>query len=179
LLRPFFLVRGFRVVGASRLPKLHCPLILAANHADFIDSAYFMLAVRPRFTICGGKPRLFRNGVMRALMALANVLKVDGHQQYLHDCCNLLLRGEILLIYPEMGRFPNAMGEFKTWAAEVALASGAPILPCYLYGTTRGHAGNPKLYVGRPMKPRGGALELTVELRQAIEALAPSTGATS
>jgi 1-acyl-sn-glycerol-3-phosphate acyltransferase len=170
---PIHLLKGLRVQGAHNLPRQRRPLILACNHAAFIDSIYIILAVAPRFTICGAKPRLFRAPTRRALMALANILKVDGHPRFLNDCKALLEAGEILLIYPEMGRYAEGLGPFKTWAAEVALATGTSILPCYLYGTTSGHHGAPRLIVGEELRPSGDADTLTAQLRQTISALAP------
>jgi len=101
---PFYAVKGFRVVGGDRLPARRSPLILACNHAAFIDSVYLILAVPRRFTICGAKPRLFRSAPLRFAMALANILKVESHDQFLADTRQLLAAGETLLIYPEMGR---------------------------------------------------------------------------
>lgn len=164
---------AFRVVGGEKLPAAPRPLILAANHAAFVDSVFFILAVGPRFTICGARPRLYRNVVLRGLMALANILRVDSHHQFLTDCRALLAAGEILLVYPEMGRRPAGLGAFETWAAEVALASGAPLLPCYLYGTTRGHRPPPRLHVGDEIVPAGDAAALTARLRRAIVELSP------
>ena len=169
----FAVVKGFRVVNGERLPRRRRPLILACNHAAFIDSVYLISALRPRFVICGAKPRLFRSAPLRFAMALANILRVDGHEQYLADTSALLDAGETLLIYPEMGRFPEGLGEFETWAAEVALAGGVPILPCYLHGTTRGHSGPPRLIAGEELAPEGDAEGLTRHLRQAIRDLAP------
>lgn len=177
LLRPVAWLRGWRVEGGERLPRHRRAMILVANHAAFIDSVVFILALGPRFTVCGAKPRLFRNARLRALMALANILKVDGKERYLRDCATLLAAGEILLIYPEMGRFPDGLGEFQTWAAEVALAAGVPILPCYVAGTTRGQQGPPRLMVGHGMEPVGDAHSLTTALRRAILALAPDGSA--
>ncbi|MEM7353443.1 MAG: 1-acyl-sn-glycerol-3-phosphate acyltransferase [Acidobacteriota bacterium] len=171
---PAHLVKGFRVQGADRLPRRRTRLILACNHAAFIDSVYLILAARTRFTICGAKPRLFRNTLFRFAMALANILKVESREQFLGDTAALLAAGETLLIYPEMGRNTAALGEFKTWAAEVALANRVPILPCYLYGTTAGQGGPPRLYVGAPIEPRGDAEDLTAGLRRAILDLAPA-----
>ncbi len=167
-------LKGFRVEGGERLPDRRRPLILTCNHAAFIDSVYLILAVGPRFTICGAKPRLFRSAALRTAMALANILKVESRDQFLEDTGALLAAGETLLVYPEMGRFPDGLGEFKTWAAEAALAAGAPLLPCYLYGTTRGQSGPPRLYVGEELAPEGDAGSLTRRLRRAILALAPA-----
>jgi 1-acyl-sn-glycerol-3-phosphate acyltransferase len=153
-------------------------MILVCNHAAWADSFYLILAVRPRFTICGAKPRYFATAPRRALMAVANILPVDpdpvsGRDAFLDDCRALLAAGEILLIYPEMGRNPAGLGEFRTWAAEAALASRAPLLPCYLHGTTRGHRGPPRLIVGEPVQPAGDATELTCRLLRAVASLAP------
>lgn len=173
LLAPVFALGGFRVIGRQSLPRRRRPLILAANHAAFIDSVYLIVALGPRFTICGAKPRLFRTPFRRALMALANILRVDDHDRYLADCRQLLETGEMLLIYPEMGRFPDGLGPFQTWAAEVALENGTAILPCYLFGTTRGQTGAVRLIVGQEIEASGSAEDLTRRLREAIEALAP------
>jgi 1-acyl-sn-glycerol-3-phosphate acyltransferase len=171
--RPVVLLKGFRVEGAARLPARRRPLILVSNHDAFIDSVYFILALRPRFAVCGAKPRFFTTAPRRALMAVANILQVQDRDRFLADCGALLAAGEVLLIYPEMGRNPEGLGEFQTWAAEVALAGRAPVLPCYLYGTTRGHAGPPRLIVGEELEPSGDAAGLTQRLREAVASLAP------
>lgn len=173
LLIPGLVSRGFRVFGRERLPRCRRPLILAVNHAAFVDSVYLIAAVKPRFTICGAKPRLFKNPIRRALMALANILEVTDRESFLEDCRQLLSAGEVILIYPEMGRFPSGLGPFQTWAAEVALAGGTPILPCYLFGTTDGQTGAPTLTVGTEITPSGSPQELTARLRREIVALSP------
>ena len=170
---PFYFLKGFRVIHPERLPRHRKPLIVACNHAAFIDSVYLILALRPRFTICGAKPRLFRTPLLRLAMALANILRVEGREGFLADTSQLLAAGETLLIYPEMGRFPSGLGELKTWAAEVAIANGVPLLPCYLYGTTQGHNGPARLFVGDELAPEGDVDGLTRGLRDAILALAP------
>lgn len=162
----------FRVVGGERLPRQRRPLILACNHASRLDTVFLILAVAPRFTVCGAKPHYFRTAERRFLLGIANILRVEGRADFLADCAGLLRAGEILLIYPEMGRNPERLGEFSTWAAEVALESGAPLLPCYLFGTTRHHEGGVKLFVGSEIRPEGDASRLTARLRHAIASLA-------
>lgn len=174
---PFVVFKGFRVEGVEHLPHKRRAMILTCNHAAFIDSVYLILAARSRFTICGAKPRLFRSAKLRTAMALANILKVENHEQFMSDTASLLAAGETLLIYPEMGRFPDGLGDFKTWAAEVALANDVPLLPCYLYGTTRGQDGPPKLIVGEELSAVGDPEAVTDRLRRAILALAPAPAA--
>jgi 1-acyl-sn-glycerol-3-phosphate acyltransferase len=165
---------GFAVVHRDRLPRSRRPLIVACNHAARIDTVFLILALRPRFVVCGAKPPYFRTAPRRLLMAIANILRVEGHDRFLADCRRLLDAGEILLVYPEMGRNPEAVGDFSTWAAEVALDRGVPVLPCYLHGTTRGQDGAVRLIVGREIVPEGDPAALTDRLRRAILALAPT-----
>ncbi len=168
---------GLDVDHGERLPRTREPLILACNHAALLDTVFLILALRPRFTVCGAKPSYFRTTARRFLMAVANILRVDDKEVFLADCRRLLLAGEIVLIYPEMGRNPEGLGAFQTWAAEVSLDNGVPLLPCYLHGTTRGHSGGVRLRVGDRIRPRGTAGELTARLREAISALAQPAGA--
>jgi 1-acyl-sn-glycerol-3-phosphate acyltransferase len=76
LLRVALFARGFRALGAARLPRKRRALILIANHAAWVDSVLFIAAVRPRFTVCGAKPRYFETAPRRMLMALLNILPV-------------------------------------------------------------------------------------------------------
>jgi len=172
--RQFFRLRGFTVLGKNFLPKKRCGCLLIANHAAFVDSVYIISALKPRFTICGAKPKYFLNPVSRELFRIANIMKVENKEQFLQDCSRLFQRGENLLIYPEMGRNFESMGEFKTWAAEAALASGAEIIPLYLYGTTKNQDDKKRLIVGQPIKPQGSAEDLTKKFRETINNLKPT-----
>jgi 1-acyl-sn-glycerol-3-phosphate acyltransferase len=176
LLRAAFFLRGFRVEGAERLPRRRRRLIVIANHAAWIDSLYFLAAVRPRFTVCGAKPRYFATMGRRALMATLNILPVSDHQTFVADCTALLAANEITLIYPEMGRNAEGIGQFLTWAADVALASNAAILPCYIHGTTRGHTGPARLIVGHEIEPDGDAAMLTDRLFTCVTSLGGISG---
>ncbi len=172
LLRPvahvFF---GYRIEHPENLPRNRRPLIVACNHAARIDSVLAILAIRPRFTICGARSAYFATAPRRFLMALANILEVESRDQLLSDCGELLAAGETLLVYPEGTRNPEGLGDFRKWVAELALLHDVPILPCYLHGTTQGHRGRRRLVVGREFEPRGDATTLTLRLREAIEGL--------
>ena len=108
-------------------------------------------------------------------MRLINVLPVEGKEKFLKDCRSLLRAGETLLIYPEMGRFPDGLGPFQTWAAHVAIENQVTLRTCYLYGTTKGHHGHPKLVVGPELEPRGNPETLTDRLRKEILTLEQMT----
>jgi len=170
----FVLFKGFKIAGKKKFPGIG-PAILIANHAAFIDSVYFICAMRRRFVVCGAKSKYFSSRKKRMLMALANIIRVESEDQYLADCKSLLDKNEILLIYPEMGRNKEEMGEFKDWAAKVALANNCPLTPCYIYGTTEGEEGSKKIIVGDTFNPGGSPESLTgifrdkiIELKQSL-----------
>jgi 1-acyl-sn-glycerol-3-phosphate acyltransferase len=168
----FYTLKWFKIYHGEKLPKKPGTLILCCNHAALVDSIYLILAIKARFTICGAKPRFFSTPLRRLIMSIANIIEVENHAQFLQDCHTLLQKGEMLLIYPEMGRNPERLGTFKTWAAEVALQNQVPILPCYLFGTASSHTGSPYLIVGNEIKPQGDADTLTQSIRNQIATLA-------
>lgn len=163
----FILFKGFSVIGKKNLPKKG-PAILISNHAAFIDSVYFICAMRRRFVVCGAQPKYFSSGKKRLLMGLANIIKVESQAQFLADCSSLLDKKEILLIYPEMGRNKEAMGEFEDWAAKAALSGRSPVIPCYLYGTTIGENGRCRLIAGDEIIPHGSPEPVTKLFREKI-----------
>jgi len=173
-IRVFLFLKGFRITGGEHLPGKRQPVIVIANHADLADSVYLICSIRPRITICGARPAYFQKRVVRHIFTIANILKVENREQFLGDCGLLLGKGEVILIYPEMGRNPEGLGAFKTWAAEVALAAGTPVIPCYLYGTTRGETGRKQLFAGPAMMPHGDSVVFTQKLREAVLSLKPA-----
>ncbi|UCH95339.1 MAG: 1-acyl-sn-glycerol-3-phosphate acyltransferase [Candidatus Aminicenantes bacterium] len=174
LIKPFLhLFKGFSIAGKENLPKKRASCIIISNHAAFADSIYMICAVRPRFTICGAKSKYFISSIKRFVFKIANIIKVVDKNQFLEDCGKLLESGEIILVYPEMGRNPDGLGEFKTWAAEVALSYQVPVIPCYIYGTTKSHQGSKRIVFGPPIEPRGNSIELTNCFRETILRLKP------
>jgi 1-acyl-sn-glycerol-3-phosphate acyltransferase len=148
------------------------PFIVVSNHASRLDTVYLVAAFRCPLTVCGARPEYFRTPLRRLLMATGNILRVDGHEQFLEDCAELIRHGHHLLIYPEMGTHPQALGAFSPWAAEVALATSTPLVPCYLHGTGHPPAPRVRLVIGPPLRPEGNAEDLTGRMRSAILALA-------
>jgi 1-acyl-sn-glycerol-3-phosphate acyltransferase len=166
-----FIFKGYRIEGKKNLPKKRKPCMIICNHAAFSDSIYIICSLKPRFAVCGAKPKYFSTFVKRNIMQLANVMKVKNQGQFVTDCGKLLAAGNILLIYPQMGRFPAELHEFKTWAAEVALNNRVPVIPCYIYGTSTGHKGKKKLFVGEAIEPAGDPESLTRRFFAEIENL--------
>ncbi|TNE50262.1 MAG: 1-acyl-sn-glycerol-3-phosphate acyltransferase [Deltaproteobacteria bacterium] len=156
--------------------ELSSPFILLANHAAFLDSIYLIRAVPQSFTICGARPKYFARWYWRVLMWLLQIIKVEHRKTYVEDCQRLLQENKPLLIYPEMKRNKEAMGPFKTWAAEVALANHVPVIPAYIYGTTQGQEGPIQIVFGQPYLPDASLdpESLTQDFRSKIQSLADS-----
>jgi 1-acyl-sn-glycerol-3-phosphate acyltransferase len=174
LIKPFLhLFKGLTIAGKENLPGRRTPCVIISNHASFTDSVYIICAIRPRFTICGANPRYFISGIKRFVFKIANIIKVVDKNQFIEDCGKLLESGEIILVYPEMGRNPDGLGEFKTWAAELVLSYQVPVIPCYIYGTTKSHSGSKRVVFGSPIEPSGTSIELTQCFRETILRLKP------
>jgi len=168
IIKPIFHTFGkFTVIGKDNLPEKG-PYILISNHAAFIDSIYFICAMPFRFVICGAKPKYFSSFIKRTIFGIANILKVETKEQFIDDCSELLKNKEIILIYPEMGRNAEDMGVFKNWAAEVAVKNGCHVIPCYLYGTTKGQDKKVRLIIGQGFLPEKTPELLTCNMRKKI-----------
>jgi len=153
-------------MGSDRIPRSG-PVLIAANHAAFSDSAWMHLAIPRRLVVAGAKPRLFRSRATRAVMALGNVLRVDDRDGWLHDVRLLLDDGRCVVTYPSFGRQIDGLGPFRPWVAELSIATGHPIVPAFIHGTTVGHTGPPWVAFGAPVTG-SDAPELTTTLREAI-----------
>ena len=166
--------------GVERLRSEPAPFVIVCNHAALLDSVFIICAARRTFSVCGARPIYFSTLARRLLLRLLRVIRVDDDAGFERDCAAILARPEPILVYPEMGRNPEAMGPFKENAARVVLANGVPVLPCYIRGTTVGQ--DPKavrLLVGTAFTPDPGLspADLTVTLRTQIQALADGAAA--
>jgi 1-acyl-sn-glycerol-3-phosphate acyltransferase len=141
LLSPFFyVVWRIKVEGRDHVPATG-PVILAPNHVTFLDSMFLPLVLRRRVTFvakaeyfdswktawffrsCGQIPMRREGGTAseRALAAARDVLQA----------------GKVLGIYPEGTRSPDGrLYRGHTGVARLALASGVPIVPVGLVGTS-------------------------------------------
>ena len=166
-------LRGARLVDGQPLRSARGPMIVVSNHASRSDSFFFVHAATRRLAICGARPAWFSSPLRRWLMRWLGVRRVDGRAPFLDDCEALLAEGRLLLLYPEMKTNRDGMGAFSTWAAELALRSGAPVLPCCIHGTGRNQTGRVHLVVGeaRSYGPPQTPGSLTEALRAEIVAL--------
>ncbi|MGH2729808.1 MAG: lysophospholipid acyltransferase family protein [Actinomycetota bacterium] len=194
ILRPW-LASWFRwtLEGIENIPKQGAA-ILAVNHIAYLDPLVAAYVVdkagrRPRFLakselfqdkriawiLKGAKQIEVRRGTREAPMALDHALAA-------------LASGELIVVFPEgtITTDPNLNPmEAKTGLARLALASGAPVIPCAVWGTAniwpKGYAKHwrPRqdvlVRVGEPMRLVGDATDRTAwkEVgRQVMEAIA-------
>lgn len=133
----------WNIEGVDHVPG-DGPAILAFNHISFLDPLASAYAVdlagrRPRFL---AKAELFED--RRIAWIIKGAKQIPVHRgtptapMALDQALEALSSGEVIVIFPE-GTITgdpdlNPMAA-KTGIARLALASGAPLLPCALWGT--------------------------------------------
>ena len=166
--------------GLENIPRRGAA-ILAFNHIAFLDpfaSAYAVDLVgrRPRYL---AKSELFQDKRVAWILRGAAQIEVRrGTKEApmaLDHAVDALARGELIVVFPEgtITTDPelNPMPA-KTGAARLALASGAPLIPCALWGTQnvwpKGYAKHwwpPRqelaVRVGTPMRVSGNPQDLS------------------
>jgi 1-acyl-sn-glycerol-3-phosphate acyltransferase len=147
LLAPFArLVYRPEVIGADNVP-LDGPVIVAANHLSAVDSAVIPI-VTPRPVSFLGKAEYFTGrGPVRRLIAafLSGLGYVPVHRGNAHAglaalaaARQVLESGGAFAIYPEGTRsLDGRLHRGHTGVAQLALTTGAPVVPVALAGTDK------------------------------------------
>ena len=150
------------IVGAENCPKKG-PLIIAPNHASFLDPLIAGFAV-PRPVNFMARDSLFRNRIFGKIIGSVNAfpLKRDGADLgAMRAAIDKLCHGKAVLIFPEGTRSRNGeLGTPRAGIGLLAVSSGASVLPCYIKGSM---AALPKaaifprfkkitVYVGKPLR---------------------------
>ncbi|HTU27724.1 MAG TPA: lysophospholipid acyltransferase family protein [Pirellulales bacterium] len=174
--------------------------VLVANHASHLDTVCLLSALpisRLHRAFPAAAKDYFFESMPRAVLAsiVVNALPFNREtniRQSLALCQRLLeTPGNALILFPEGTRSASAeLGEFKPGIGLLLAGADTPVVPCYLSGA---HAALPKgkivprprkieLTIGTPRsyahRKRGkdSALEISADLRAAIESLRDSTG---
>lgn len=129
-----FRARGF---GAEKVPN--GPVILAPNHASFMDHFFTGAFIRRRIQFMG-KSQLFGQGPMSWIFSHGGVFPVRrGHQdeEAFISAFKILERGGAIVMYCEGGR--SRTGKLADSArpgiGRLALESGAPVVPVAILGS--------------------------------------------
>ncbi len=131
------------IEGLANIPQ-NGPAILAFNHIAYLDAfaaSYVVDAAgrRPRFL---AKSDLFEDKRIAWILKGSGQIKVQRGTRHapvaLDDAYRALERGEIVVVFPE-GTITTDPDLYpmtgKTGVARLALVTGAPLIPCALWGT--------------------------------------------
>jgi 1-acyl-sn-glycerol-3-phosphate acyltransferase len=128
---------GWRVQGTENVP-LTGPLILASNHASFLDPPLVGSAI-PREINYMARDTLFRFPVIGWILREVNAVPVDregGGAAGLKTILDRLLKGNGIILFPEGTRSRD--GELQKARSGIGLTvikSDAPVVPVRVFGT--------------------------------------------
>jgi 1-acyl-sn-glycerol-3-phosphate acyltransferase len=130
--------------GMGNVPR-EGPAIIASNHLSFSDHFFGPLPL-PRKVTFLAKAEYFTGRGLKGLISRAffhgvGQIPVDrsggeASERALATGLRVLAEGKLLGIYPEGTRTPDGrLYRGKTGVARLALESGAPVIPCAMFGT--------------------------------------------
>jgi len=127
----------WRVYGADEVPASG-PLILAANHASFLDPPLVGAGLR-RLLIMLARRSLFRFPGFGRLLRLWHAVPIDQESGSAAGLKTILARlrdGHAVLIFPEGGRSSDGrLQPGRAGLGLVVLKSSAPVVPVRIWGT--------------------------------------------
>jgi 1-acyl-sn-glycerol-3-phosphate acyltransferase len=156
------------VVGAENVPRTG-GVILASNHLSVIDSIFLPLYLDRRISFLAKSEYFTGKGLKgwatRIFMRATGQLPIDrsggkASEASLNTGLAVLGRGELLGIYPEGTRSPDArMYRGRTGVARMVLESGVPIVPVAMIdtekvmpiGTRLPKLRRPGIVIGKPL----------------------------
>jgi 1-acyl-sn-glycerol-3-phosphate acyltransferase len=126
-----------RAIGVKNVPRSG-PLILAPNHFSQMDHFFTGVYLRRQVRFMA-KSQLFGPPVLTYIYKHGGVFPIRrGHKddEAFKTAFTILDRGEMLLIYIEGGRSRSGeLGEPKRGVGQLALESGAPVVPVAIHGS--------------------------------------------
>jgi len=142
----------WRVFNPERVP-LEGPVILASNHASYIDPPLVGAGVRRQINFLA-RDNIFHVPVLAAILRSWDVVPVDrdgGTGRGLKVILSRLERGGAIILFPEGTR--SRHGELNPARSGIGLTvikSRAPVVPCRVFGTHR--AFGPHMLLPRPRR---------------------------
>jgi 1-acyl-sn-glycerol-3-phosphate acyltransferase len=140
------------VFNPERVP-LEGPVILASNHASYIDPPLVGAGVRRQINFLA-RDTIFRVPILAGILRSWDVVPVDrdgGTGRGLKMILGRLERGGAIILFPEGTR--SRHGELNLARSGIGLTvikSNAPVVPCRVFGTHR--AFGPHMLVPRPRR---------------------------
>jgi len=173
-----------RVEGLEHLPE-GGGCVFVSNHQSYMDIPAILPSIPVQFRFMA-KKSLFRVPFIGYHLKRAGHIPVDRRDtraalKSMSESARIVReRGIAVLIFPEGGRTPTGMREFKDGAAYIAIKAGVPAVPVGITGTRRMlpmdsllvRPADVLLRIGEPI-PTGGLTvhdrhKLTAELRARV-----------
>ena len=153
LLRGLFLIYfRWRVVGANRIPSTG-PVILASNHASFLDPPLIGGAT-PREASFLARESLFRFPILGTFIRSINALPVDRggkSPKGLKAILDRLAKGKPVVLFPEGTRTSDgALLPARSGVGLAVIKSGAPVVPIRIFGSFESYSR--KMWFPRPSR---------------------------
>lgn len=132
-------------------------VLVIANHPSLID-VVVLISLFPALD-CIVKAALWRNPFIRGVVRAVGYISNDDPALLLQQCTERLQNGNALLVFPEGTRSrPGEPLHFQRGAAQIAVRSGASVLPVFIEYRGSGLGKGDKWY----KIPRPGPVELRV-----------------
>jgi 1-acyl-sn-glycerol-3-phosphate acyltransferase len=131
-----------RTFGAANIPASG-PAVLASNHVGYLDFVFLGAAAheRRRLVRFMAKKEVFDHKISGPLMRGMRHIPVDrfiDRKKAIELGVGALEQGEIVGMFPEGTISPSFVPrEGKAGAAVMAIQSGAPLIPCAVWGSQR------------------------------------------
>ena len=134
------------VTGHEHIPKTG-GVILASNHLSFIDSVFLPLLIDRQVSFLAKSDYYtgtgFNGWIIKTFMKSAGMLPIDrsggkASEASLQTGLGVLERGEVLGIYPEGTRSPDAkLYRGRTGVARMILEGNVPVIPVAMIDTEK------------------------------------------
>jgi len=128
---------NIRFVGQQSLP-INGGLLLAANHASFLDIPFLGCGVKRRLSFIG-RDNLFPIPILNWLLQHSGWIPIKdeaGDPNAFRRAERLLLEGKAVVIFPEGARTKTGrMSYGKPGLGRLVAKTGCPVLPVYIGGT--------------------------------------------
>jgi 1-acyl-sn-glycerol-3-phosphate acyltransferase len=163
----FSIYHRWQAFNAERVP-MQGPVILASNHASYIDPPLVGMGVRRQINYLA-RDSIFRVPVLASILRSWEVVPVDrdgGTGRGLKAILNRLARGGVIILFPEGTR--SRHGELNPARSGIGLTvikSTAPVVPARVFGTYAAYGAHKLVPRPRPLSVKYGRPMLFEALR--------------